>query len=55
MTKYNKAIASLMLAVATGVFMKWGEDLGLPADWPETVTLVLSPIAVCWLANKAQS
>jgi hypothetical protein len=49
---YAKAIAAVVLAGATLLFDQFGTSWGLPADWPQTVTAVLTPVAVWWFANK---
>lgn len=51
MNKYNKAIVAVIGAAATLAFDSFGQAWGLPPDWPETVTAVLTPIAVYFLPN----
>ncbi len=49
-------IAKFIIAVigmgATLVFDKYGVAWGLPADWPETVTAILTPVAVYFMPNR---
>lgn len=52
MGTYNKAIAAIVMAIATMVADRYGTAWGLPLDWPVTVTAVLTPILVWLIPNK---
>lgn len=52
MGKYNKAIAGLITALLTIFVSAYGETLGLPPDWPETMTTLLIPLVVYFVPNK---
>lgn len=52
MSKYSKAIVAVVGVGATLFFDAYGQQIGLPADWPETVTAMLTPVAV-WLFPNA--
>lgn len=51
-THYNKAIVAGIGMLVTILFNLYGERLGLPADWPETMTAVLTPLLVALIPNK---
>lgn len=53
MKKYSKAIAGAIPALAAIVFKLWGEDLGLPPDWPEMVAAALVPVFVAGSPKNA--
>ena len=52
MAKFNKFIIAVIGAAATLIFDQYGVDWGLPPDWPETVTAVLTPILVYFVPNQ---
>lgn len=52
MAKFNKFIIAVIGAAATLVFDRYGMDWGLPPDWPETVTAVLTPVLVYAVPNQ---
>lgn len=44
--KYSKALAGAIPALASVIFALWGEQLGLPPEWPELVAAALVPVFV---------
>lgn len=52
MAQYNKFIIAIVGAVATMIFDRYGMAWGLPADWPQTVTAVVTPILVYVIPNQ---
>lgn len=53
MERYNKAIAALVGSIATILFAAYGEQLGLPPTWPETITAAVTPLIVYLIPNRA--
>ena len=51
MSKYAKAIVGAIGMGATVLLDLYGDQLGLPADWPQTLTAVATPIAVYFFPN----
>ena len=51
MKRYSKAFAAVIGTILTIVFNQWGAEIGLPADWPATMTAALTPLAVLMVPN----
>ena len=53
MKKYSKGIAGAIPAAAAVIFTLFGEQLGLPPDWPEAVSAALVPVFVALSPKNA--
>ena len=52
MSRYAKFMVAAIGGALTLFFDQYGAQLGLPADWPESATAVLTPVIVYLWPNK---